>query len=335
MSLDSIILLTAIAGYGDPVDGFPSAEERALVLWTNAARVAPTEHTGDYRSGGCSPDDFSSDEKKPQKPLYLDLGLTEAARYHSDDMRKNGCFQHESCDGTDTWARIGRYYNDGSYLGENIAYGSADPKYTVLSMWMCSTSGHRANIMTGDYNEMGGGVSKDYMTQDFAAGNLDMGEPPVRTAAEYGEGFYADWGDTDGPADLALYIGDKKLGLEKVYGEADNGIYFVKASAGKCDPWFVAWETKDGNAGTFPATGAFLGGGCQEEYDGESSVGGDGDGGFSDDGDEDNGGESDNPYAVDGLDSVNVVCGTGAGGVGALLSVLAAGLGFFRRAKRS
>ena len=34
----------AAAGtYGVPVDGFPSADERAVVLWTNAARVAPDD----------------------------------------------------------------------------------------------------------------------------------------------------------------------------------------------------------------------------------------------------------------------------------------------------
>ena len=57
--LDSLLLLAAVAGYGDPVDGFPSAEERALVLWTNAARVAPEAFTNDYREGGCSLRDFS------------------------------------------------------------------------------------------------------------------------------------------------------------------------------------------------------------------------------------------------------------------------------------
>ena len=160
MDLSSLILLAAVVGYGDPVDGYPSAEERSLVLWTNAARVDPTEFTTDYRSGGCSTSDFSSDEKTAKEPLYIDLALTEAARYHSNDMRKNGCFQHESCDGTDTWARIESYYKDSQYLGENIAYGSTDTRYMVLSLWMCSHSGHRANIMNGDYNEMGGGVSQ-------------------------------------------------------------------------------------------------------------------------------------------------------------------------------
>ena len=59
----STAMASKSAGYGVPVDGYPSAEERALVMWTNAARVDPTEFTSDYKAGGCTTDDFSSDEK--------------------------------------------------------------------------------------------------------------------------------------------------------------------------------------------------------------------------------------------------------------------------------
>lgn len=328
MELSSILLLTTIAGYGDPVDGFPSAAERSLVLWTNAARVAPKEFKSEYSAGGCSYNDFESGEKTAKNPLYIDLALTEAARYHSDDMRKNGCFQHESCDGTDTWARIGRYYDDSSYLGENIAYGSSDAKYTVMTMWMCS-SGHRANIMTGDYNEMGGGVSKDYMTQDFAAGTLAEGDPPVRVATEYGSGIYADWQADESPASITAYVNGEAIDLDKVYGETENGIYFGEAKADECSPWFVAWTTRDGESGTFPATGAFLGGGCDTEYDENSDVGGDGTGGpgnLDDNNNDEN--VSDNPYAVKEL---KVVCATGGLEAGLLASVAAAVFGTTRR----
>ncbi|GDX82175.1 hypothetical protein LBMAG42_39860 [Deltaproteobacteria bacterium] len=287
MDLSALLLLTAIAGYGDPVEGFPSAEERELVLWTNAARVAPKEFKSEYSAGGCSIADFSADEKKAKAPLYIDLDLTEVARVHSADMHDNGCFQHESCDGTDTWTRVGRYYHDAnSGLGENIAYGSSDPKYTVLSMWMCSHDGHRANIMSGSFNEMGGGIDHDYMTQDFAAGELREGDPPVRVAAERGGVIWADWGDDSAPAELSLYVDGNATDMVLKYGDDDNGVYYQSIDGDACTPWWVSWTTKGGESGTFPATGAFLSGGCDDDYDADARPAGSGDGDGDDVGDD-------------------------------------------------
>jgi hypothetical protein len=316
------------AGYGDPVNGYPSAAERALVLWTNAARVDPTAFTSDYRSGGCSTDDFSRDEKTAKAPLYIDVALTEAARFHSDDMHDNGCFQHESCDGTDTWTRLARFYDEGSTLGENIAYGSADARYTVLSMWMCSHSGHRANIMSGGYNEMGGGVSGTYMTQDFAYGQLTEGQPPVRVAAEDAGAFWADWGDDDAPESITLVVNDDESAMKLQYGEASQGIYRAEMQAGACDEWFVRWETAAGDSGTFPANGAFLAGDCGEEWDkGADNAGGSGSAGDDEQVPGDTNGDGvvnsadSNPYAVQ---EVHMVCATGgeAGMVGALAAMV-------------
>lgn len=274
MDLSAVILLAAIAGYGDPQGGFPSAAERSLVLWTNAARVAPTEFREDFSKGDCTLADFSGTEKTAKSPLYIDVDLTEAARAHSTDMNDNGCFQHESCDGTDTWTRVGRYYDDAnSGLGENIAYGSTDARYTVMSMWMCSDAGHRANIMSADFNEMGGGVDHDYMTQDFAAGELKEGDPSVRVAAEYDGSVWADWGDDAEPAELALNVGDSSIDLTLAHGSPENGVYNGVLDAEKCSAWWVSWESASGQAGDFPATGAFLSGSCDEEYDGEARGG--------------------------------------------------------------
>lgn len=317
MDLASLALLTVVAGYGDPVGGYPSAEERVLVLWTNAARVAPTEFKSEYSAGSCSLADFSDDEKTAKAPLYIDLDLTEVARVHSRDMRDNGCFQHESCDGTDTWTRVGQYYHDANGgLGENIAYGTTDPKYAVLSMWMCSHSGHRANIMSGSFNEMGGGMASDYLTQDFALGELKEGSPPVRVAAEYGGAVWADWGDDSPPDDLALNVDGDRIQLSFEYGEKDNGIYAAAIDADECTPWRVEWATAAGDEGTFPATGGLLSGDCPNEYDDSASFGG--------------GGGNGNPF--DGLDGSDddgvyemptVMCATSGQGsaVGALMAL--------------
>jgi uncharacterized protein (TIGR03382 family) len=271
------------SSYGVPVDGYPSAEERALVLWTNAARVAPEEFVRDYKQAyhPCTLDDFEASERSPKNPLYIDLALTEVARFHSKDMAENGCFQHESCDGTDTWSRIGRYYDESSYLGENIAMGTSDPYYAVFQMWMCS-DGHRANIMNGDYNEMGGGIRGSYMTQDFAAGTLREGAPPVRVAAEASGMFYADWADAERPERLELVVDGKSTAFDLEHGESDRGVYVADPSLdGTCLPWRVDWETGGGDAGSFPASGSFLHN-CDDEYttEGSGGAGDDGGGGF-------------------------------------------------------
>ncbi len=272
MELASLALLATVgAGYGVPVDGYPSYEERVLLLWTNAARVAPEEFDQEYQSGyePCSFDDFLADEQVPKSPLYLDLDLTEASRYHSITMEENSCFQHDSCDGSgeDMATRVSHYYDDSGYVGENIAMGTNDPRYAVMGMWMCS-SGHRANIMLGDYNEMGPGISGAYLTQDFAAGSLEEGDPPVRIAVEDGDFLYADWGDVDAPAALQLVVDGVESDMNLMYGADELGIYSIAPAfdGEACNPWYVWWETADGEQGTFPAEGSYQHGDCDEEW---------------------------------------------------------------------
>lgn len=265
MDLTSILLLSTVsAGYGVPVDGYPSHDERELLLWTNAARVAPATFTDEYTAGGCSTEEFSEDELTPKPPLYVDLDLTEASRYHSDSMAENDCFQHDSCDGTGESfdQRLAHYYSDSAYVGENIAMGGADERYSVLSMWMCSHDGHRANIMAGDYNEMGPGVSGSYMTQDFAAGNLNEGDPPVRMAVDEGDDWWADWGDAAEPKGLELVVDGVQSDFALEFGTAEQGIYLVtpENSSTSCKPWYVWWQTEAGDEGTFPQEGSFLSG---------------------------------------------------------------------------
>lgn len=267
-----LILPLALAGYGDQYHGYPSWSERWTFLWTNAARVAPSEFEEDYQEGGCSYDkDFSADEQTPKDPLYLDLSLTEVARLHSEDMVDNGCFQHDSCDGTDVFKRIESYYDESYNVGENIAMVPGDGRYAVLSVWMCSTAGHRAMIMNGDMNELGVGAADAgqyaYFTQDFGDGVLNEGSPPVRMAADDGSGgFYADWGDASAPVRLDVLVDGSSQPMTMVHGTAERGIYYAKASVGGCKPWWIAWEMADGTTGTFPEVGAYQAGTCSTDF---------------------------------------------------------------------
>jgi len=156
---------------------YPNYEERYILYEMNLYRLAPQL----VKNEDSNPD-FSNCKDwgycfKPVKPLYWNLALSRAARYHSDDMIRNDCFEHNDCDGGNIWDRIQRYYTS-SMLGENIATGS-DYKSVTKNFINekgapPGTTGHRENIFSSDFNEVGIGYLtrgnvKIYTTQDFGA----------------------------------------------------------------------------------------------------------------------------------------------------------------------
>ena len=84
--------------------------------------------------------------------------LDEAARLKAEDMSARGYFAHTSPEGRTPWywlEQVGYRY---TYAGENLAvnfFESGD----VSRAWMNSPS-HRANIMKGDFTEIGIGVAR-------------------------------------------------------------------------------------------------------------------------------------------------------------------------------
>lgn len=98
-------------------------------------------------------------------PLKHEPSLTDAARWYAKDMVDDDYFGpgHDTYDRSGgrlvrvcAWsARIGSFYTGGNALGENIGQGYASPQEAVTG-WMAS-SGHRANILNGDFRETGVG----------------------------------------------------------------------------------------------------------------------------------------------------------------------------------
>ena len=171
--------IPAMAGYGDiSSDGYPSWAERDVHLWTNIVRVDPDAFFGPESpvQHACDIDDFVGDEAIPKAPHYYEFDLNDSGRFHSQDMYDNDHFDHSSSDGTSFGERIARFYTESGYVGENIAVGYPTAESVLLDGWMCS-SGHRANIMNGDYNELGVGVVTNYYTQNFAAGLIQTTSP--------------------------------------------------------------------------------------------------------------------------------------------------------------
>jgi uncharacterized protein YkwD len=92
------------------------------------------------------------------RPLTRSIALDTAARRKAEDMVREGYFAHDSPAGHTPWywfSDVGYRY---AYAGENLAVHFADSE-EVVNAWMKSP-GHRANIMNGQYTEIGIGTAK-------------------------------------------------------------------------------------------------------------------------------------------------------------------------------
>jgi len=262
----SLALLATVSGYGD-VDpsGHPAWAERDMHLWTNAVRVAPEAFEAEYVRGGCSFSRFSSDEQTAKAPVAYSRDLNEVARLHSADMHANGALSHTSSDGTSFQERVSAHYPSVA-IGENIAYNYADTRVVVTEGWMCSTEGHRENIMSGDWTELGTGVASVYYTQDFGAapsawdGAVTMGiHTPERPSGAVT--FYADWHDAEAPIVLSVMLDGDQHDLSLAYGRDESGVYTTTVDnydSDGCGAYWFRWETAAGQEGTFPEDGSYL-----------------------------------------------------------------------------
>ena len=89
------------------------------------------------------------------RPLTTDTRLTDAADRKAQDIVRCQTFSHTAC-GRDFAFHIRAVGYPMTTAGENIAWGSGDlgDARSVFKAWMHS-SGHRANILAGDYSQLG------------------------------------------------------------------------------------------------------------------------------------------------------------------------------------
>jgi uncharacterized protein YkwD len=98
--------------------------------------------------------------------LKLDKRLSKAARSHAGDMARRNYFSHDTLGGGSFVDRIRRAgYLRGARrwaLGENLAWGtrSHSTPRVMARMWM-NSPGHRANILSASFREIGIGVAYD------------------------------------------------------------------------------------------------------------------------------------------------------------------------------
>jgi uncharacterized protein YkwD len=99
-------------------------------------------------------------------PLAMNRRLSKAARQHAADMARRNYFSHDTPGGGSFVDRIRRAgYLKGARrwtVGENLAWGShsrSAPRL-IAEMWM-NSPGHRANILSPAFREIGVGVVAD------------------------------------------------------------------------------------------------------------------------------------------------------------------------------
>ena len=100
-------------------------------------------------------------------PLQIDRELSRVAREKSNDMAKNGYFSHNSPVYGSPFDMMKNYGITYRTAGENIAKGQRTPE-EVVNAWM-NSSGHRANILNGDFTHIGVGFVEqgNHWTQQF------------------------------------------------------------------------------------------------------------------------------------------------------------------------
>jgi uncharacterized YkwD family protein len=105
--------------------------------------------------------------KQGLKPLTINATLTKSAQAKAQDMHDKKYFDHNSPTYGSPFDQMKQFGYKYSYAGENIAMGQKTPQ-EVMNSWM-NSSGHRANILSPNFTEIGVGYVKDgnYWVQQF------------------------------------------------------------------------------------------------------------------------------------------------------------------------
>lgn len=285
----------SVAALGEPMDGFPSWEERVVHVWTNRARADPAADLASCTV--CAERACYS----PAPPVVWNHNLARAARFHSANLVLGGCgLQHDSpctvlstigtlytpgtCDGAPSCACQSGTFTCGStgtafgtrvgYFGspasaENIARGRTDPVQTFYQ-WLhendpssaCGwriANGHRANILGGS-RALGVGMSGTTWTQDFGSSGAPSGIVGGVHYPRTGSAIElrANWYSTAAPRSAQVSVNGTCTALTVERGTATNGTYLASVSGlTGCNRYVFHFVDSAGADVTFPTSGAF------------------------------------------------------------------------------
>ncbi|GAB4276382.1 MAG: hypothetical protein Kow0092_32120 [Deferrisomatales bacterium] len=283
---------------GAPVDGYPSWPERTVLALTNAVRVAPREYAARYLPLSGYDGSRVLQAYPAAAPLAWSLDLNRSARAHSRDMAENGCWGHDSCDGTPWSQRLWSFAPWARALGENIAAGTVltDPLDAVNGLlWdrgaadYTSGAGHRTNMMSPTFERLGAGFAsgsgfyRNYWTQDFAAPAVPPPAGPPLLGGSHGlwsrgeVTFLATYHDPvtgRPPRRVAVVVDGTDYPMALDLGTPASGTYArTLPLADGCRTYHFLAVDAQGTPWRYPAPGAFRTfgeGGCPEDYGGEA-----------------------------------------------------------------
>ena len=278
--LSTLLVLTfcrTAAGYGEKVDSLLLWEERAVAVLTNACRMDPVAFRDRYIGNST----ILLPAKYPAvAPLYWNRELNASARFHCVEMGLD-CGMVHDCNGVAFADRVKKFYTKSPNIGENIAMGYQTPQQVVTGWLIDGQSaaeaapdgngdGHRANIMSPRYRELGCGYflagsgrsAKAYWCQDFGGGKSSFIYHPVCAASHlfFNKGeitFLVNLYDTTGTvAGLSLLLDETRQTLKLDMGTARAGTYMVTLPcASACRFYVVEVVFTDGRTLRYPETG--------------------------------------------------------------------------------
>ncbi|EFA83743.1 hypothetical protein PPL_02810 [Heterostelium album PN500] len=281
--INLLILNTSIVfGYGESSSGHPNWQEREAHMILNSVRIA------NYFPFTL-PSNVMSNEKYPAvDPVYYDDKMNKLSKLHSDDMAMNGCFQHDSCNGTGIMQRVFANLDPKCLraFAENIAAGYSSG-LDIINYWICEKTltgkecypdgtkdGHRVALMSSKYNTVGTSRVvndtsrfKTYWTQDFELNGCNKVPPsPIpsgsHTFVNNKLRYLAAWSSTAAPTSVKIHLNQRLLSDEKQYqlslhlGSASKGIYMYEPDTyNECQSYFFTFTTADGTTYRYPTSG--------------------------------------------------------------------------------
>lgn len=163
----AVVVVLAIPGMAEArawgaAGALPTAQAAQDACKSSGARLGEVREAELVRATLCLVNQERTSRGLPR--LRLNQKLSTAADRHSGDMVVKNYFSHDSLSGAsfvDRIRRAGYLRNARSWsAGENLAWGSGDrgTPEAIMRAWM-NSAGHRANILTGRFREIGIGVA--------------------------------------------------------------------------------------------------------------------------------------------------------------------------------
>ncbi len=129
-----------------------------------------------------------------EQALTLNSELGDAAQAKASDMATRNYWSHNTPDGKTPWVFVQQSGYQYQVAAENLAYGFSSSTATVTG-WMNSAE-HRANILNGEYQNVGFGVAR--------AGDYQGRGPAVIVVAMYAE-------PRSGASTVPAVLGDRTI----------------------------------------------------------------------------------------------------------------------------